>query len=623
MESNHSASVMPALVAGIHVFLAATLGTGTGATRAQGTNGENWEVLHTLAGHLGGVNSVAFSSDGKQALSGSGRFGDGFRLWDLATGQALKTVTGKALQVTSVAFSPDGKQALWGSFDGTVRLWDLATGQTLKTLTGHTGGVRSVAFSPLGSRALSASEDKTLRLWDLATGQTLLTLTGHTGDVNSVTFSPDGKRALSGSDDWTLRLWDLATGQTLKTLTGHTKEVRSVAFSPDVKQALSGSLDKTLRVWDLANGQTLMIRAAEVSWSVAFSPDGKRALSGNYDGTVRLWDLATGQIVKTLTAPTIGRPVADFQRSVMSVAISPDGKRALSGSSDGTVRLLGDPSAYVALPVPAPRVAAETPPSARSKEPPKTAAIASPTGPKSSAPPPERFDPGAFSNPTPAPEAAGLPKLAQPSPAPRTAIWTQLSKDARPPQLRNKQSTEELFAKARSSVWVVIAATSMAHNDATSQISQGSAVAITRSRLLTNYHVVEGQRFVFVKQGDDFFEATVVAGDKDSDRCMLAVKGEPLTPVDGLRGFGELRVGEPVYTIGSPSGLESTLGQGIVSGLRTVAGQQLVQTTAPISPGSSGGGLFDSAGNLVGITSFMLKNSQGLNFAIAAEDYFR
>jgi clan AA aspartic protease (TIGR02281 family) len=367
----------------IRAVLILLLGFGPHTTRAQSAEGQNWQVLRTLTGHIGGVNSVAFSPDGKQALTGSSRYGDGCHLWDLATGQTLKTVTGKALQVTSVAFSPDGKRALWGSFDGTVHLWDLATGQTLKTLTGHTGGVESVVFSPLGSRALSASQDKTLRLWDLATGQTLLTLTGHTGQVNSVAFSPDGKRALSGSDDWTLRLWDLATGHTLKTLTGHTKEVRSVAFSPDGKRALSGSLDKTLHEWDLANGQILMIQAAEVSWSVAFSPDGNQALLGKYDGTVRLWDLPTGQIVKTLTAPTIGRPVEAFERSVSSVAISPDGKRALSGSSGGTVRLLGDPSAYVALPVPAPRIAAETPLSARSKTPPKIATITPPeTSPK-------------------------------------------------------------------------------------------------------------------------------------------------------------------------------------------------------------------------------------------------
>ena len=54
--------------------------------------------------------------------------------------------------------------------------------------------------------------------------------------------------------------------------------------------------------------------------------------------------------------------------------------------------------------------------------------------------------------------------------------------------------------------------------------------------------------------------------------------GEALSPADGLRGFEELRVGEQVYTIGSPSAVESTLGQGVKLGLRTVAGQHLVQT---------------------------------------------
>ena len=200
--------------------------------------------------------------------------------------------------------------------------------------------------------------------------------------------------------------------------------------------------------------------------------------------------------------------------------------------------------------------------------------------------------------------------------------WTPLSADLRRPPLQNEQSPEELFAKARASVWVVLATTLTSQSAASSHVSQGSAVAITRSHLLTNYHVVDGRRLIVVKQGDQVLEATVVASDKESDRCVLAVTGEALSPADGLRGFEELRVGERVYAIGSPSAIESTLGQGIVSGLRTVAGRHLVQTTAPISPGSSGGGLFDSAGNLVGITSFMLKNSQGLNFAIAVEDYF-
>jgi serine protease Do len=249
-------------------------------------------------------------------------------------------------------------------------------------------------------------------------------------------------------------------------------------------------------------------------------------------------------------------------------------------------------------------------------QPHEAATITAPAGPKAS---PKLAEPHAPATVESKDDWVPVPRSIQ---AIQTIKWTPLSKDFRLSPIRDKQSAEELFAKASSSVWVVIATTSTSQSDALSNASQGSAVAITRSRLLTNYHVIDGQRFVFIKQGDKIFEATVIAGDKESDRSVLQVKGAPLTPVAGLRGFEELRVGEQVYTLGSPSSLESTLGQGIVSGLRTIERQHLVQTTAPISPGSSGGGLFDNAGNLIGITSFALKNSQGLNFAISADEYF-
>ncbi|MDD3445797.1 MAG: trypsin-like peptidase domain-containing protein, partial [Zavarzinia sp.] len=70
-------------------------------------------------------------------------------------------------------------------------------------------------------------------------------------------------------------------------------------------------------------------------------------------------------------------------------------------------------------------------------------------------------------------------------------------------------------------------------------------------------------------------------------------------------------------------GLDLTLGEGLVSSKRRHEGQQYVQTSAPISPGSSGGGLFDNRGNLIGITTFMLRDTQNLNFAIAAEEFLR
>jgi S1-C subfamily serine protease len=112
--------------------------------------------------------------------------------------------------------------------------------------------------------------------------------------------------------------------------------------------------------------------------------------------------------------------------------------------------------------------------------------------------------------------------------------------------------------------------------------------------------------------------------DNQSDRCLVRVERSKgaLRAITGIRPFDELEVGEKVYSIGTPRGLEKTIADGIISGLLTRSNPHLIQTTAPISPGSSGGGLFDAYGNLIGITTLSLKESQNINFAIAADTYF-
>ncbi|MCY3019106.1 MAG: hypothetical protein NTW87_08775 [Planctomycetota bacterium] len=79
------------------------------------------------------------------------------KLWDVATGRELRTFSGHTDGVFSVAFSPDGKLALSGSWDKTLKLWEVATGRELRTFSGHDGQVMSVAFSPDGKAALSGS----------------------------------------------------------------------------------------------------------------------------------------------------------------------------------------------------------------------------------------------------------------------------------------------------------------------------------------------------------------------------------------------------------------------------------------------------------------------------------
>ena len=118
--------------------------------------------------------------------------------------------------VQSVAFSPDGRTLASGSWDHTIRLWDITTGQHLKVLTGHTLTVWSVAFSPDGLTLASGSQDETIRLWNIATGAQIATLTGHTAPVKSVAFSPNGVTLASGSMDSTVRLWDLTSPMLLR-----------------------------------------------------------------------------------------------------------------------------------------------------------------------------------------------------------------------------------------------------------------------------------------------------------------------------------------------------------------------------------------------------------------------
>jgi S1-C subfamily serine protease len=180
-----------------------------------------------------------------------------------------------------------------------------------------------------------------------------------------------------------------------------------------------------------------------------------------------------------------------------------------------------------------------------------------------------------------------------------------------------------LFEVASQSVWLVFAARSPEEVRRAGDIAVGSAVAVTSKPLLTNCHVIEGRPLVWIKQGDKVERARVSFGDSQSDRCILSVEPDVLVAVRGMRGYDDLKVGEEVYTIGSPSGLEATLGQGVISGLRRLERRRLLQSSAPISPGSSGGGLFDKSGNLIGVTSFRLREGQNLNFAISVEDYFQ
>jgi S1-C subfamily serine protease len=190
---------------------------------------------------------------------------------------------------------------------------------------------------------------------------------------------------------------------------------------------------------------------------------------------------------------------------------------------------------------------------------------------------------------------------------------------ARPEAIPDRQvSSKELFKLVGPSVYMITA-----DDDSSQLISQGSAVAVSKSAVITNCHVVARSKRITVHVGSRKVAAHLKSADVKTDRCYLEIGGDELAPVVGVRDFMDLSEGERVYAVGAPRGLDKSVSDGLISGKRTKDGIKLVQSTAQISKGSSGGGLFDERGNLVGITTFTLKESQGLNFALAASEYWR
>jgi len=350
-------------------------------------NAETGKVLHTLKGHKRQVTSVAFSPDGKWLLSSSSD--QTLLLWDVARGEVVQQLNGHSYPVSSVVFSPDGRFALSGGesdprrhLPGELILWDLTTGEMARQLGTEVGlpaeGVRSIAIHPDGSMvlvgvaatrgneyplllwdlssgemihpfeglarsindvafssdghyALSAGADDLVRLWNLETREEIFRLEGHEGIASTVAFSPDGRRAVSAGLDQMIILWDLDSGEPLQRLRGHTDSILTVRFVGE-NRVVSASLDGTLRLWDLEpawqlsnwRGTGRLHHQAGVR-ALAVSPTGRYALSGS-DPDLILWDYHTGEPIRRLEG---------HENAVWAVAFSQEGRRALSGSSDG------------------------------------------------------------------------------------------------------------------------------------------------------------------------------------------------------------------------------------------------------------------------------------------------
>ncbi len=140
--------------------------------------------------------------------------------------------------------------------------------------------------------------------------------------------------------------------------------------------------------------------------------------------------------------------------------------------------------------------------------------------------------------------------------------------------------------------------------------------------IVTNYHVLEGADSAFIKMDQERHdEVTVLAASAQWDLALIKVDAADMPALSFGEGIDTVRVGEDVAAVGNPEGLEKTVSDGIVSAVRfdEDMGILLIQTTAPISKGSSGGPLLNMRGEVIGVNTFTYIRGQNLNFAVPVD----
>lgn len=304
-----------------------------------------------LEGHSDNVRTVAFSPDG--SLLATGSKDKTVILWEVATGQQRHQFftsndpanPDAGVQVSSLTFSPDGSILLVGTTNGEIYAWELASAALLWQVdSGDQGGINALAFHPQQATIFATgSGGGSLALRNLTDGSVIQRFRSAIADeIRDFAFSPDGTYLYSASVTSVVRVWDVETGLEVDQLQGHEQQVLAAAISEDGQLLASGSKDDSIRLWNVGQPAAEQILQAHTGRVTGIVARGDRLYSAAVDNQLLIWE-------RGATQPTLEIEVSD---SIRSLAISPDGNRALWGTPSGSFAELDLQTQDIILPYP-------------------------------------------------------------------------------------------------------------------------------------------------------------------------------------------------------------------------------------------------------------------------------
>ncbi|MBF8185386.1 protein kinase [Nonomuraea sp. K274] len=305
-----------------------------------------------LTGHTDWVTWVAISADGQTGVS-AGRDGT-IRVWDLVGHHCLRvmTVTDDKYGVNGLVIDAKAGQAIIVEIRGPARIWDLRTGRLVRTLVDQVEDIPDLRAHPVsmtadGRRAVisvsSEWSNGTVRVWDTSTGRCVETVTTGPGGerlANLSAVSGDGRVAVSvNPPNGGAHVWDTRTGKVLRTFEGGYFKAKISADGRTVVAQEELGHKARVQVWDLPDGRErcAVTRPGGAGYQFAVNADGSRAVCVASE-SLELWDLTTGRCLRT------------WQQRCKDVAVSADGRFALTGDGAAKVTLIELPSPGPAAP---------------------------------------------------------------------------------------------------------------------------------------------------------------------------------------------------------------------------------------------------------------------------------